>query len=164
MGVQRPYEVKCGILAGLKYHDRLVCKVHHIKKHNFIRQVRLLPVKWPDNSLYPLISLMDHAILLKTKKKKFWCVSITIARQLVIRKSHQKCFIQNDWIKSCALMFLKNWAKGPGSNQRPIQKSTPVLSERPFWLKGWTIFSSERPAQIWFSWPWRNDQKAFHRK
>ena len=44
-GVQRPYEVKCGILVGMKQNDRLVCKVHHIKKHNFIRQVRLLPVK-----------------------------------------------------------------------------------------------------------------------
>ena len=43
-GVQRPYEVKCGILAEME-HDRLVCKVHHIKKHIFIRQVRLLPVK-----------------------------------------------------------------------------------------------------------------------
>ena len=30
-GVQRPYEVKCGILAGLKQNDRLVCKVQHIK-------------------------------------------------------------------------------------------------------------------------------------
>ena len=44
-GVQRPYEVKCGILAGMKHHDRLVCKVHNTIKHNFIRQVRLLPVK-----------------------------------------------------------------------------------------------------------------------
>ena len=44
-GVQRPYEVKCGILVGGKHDDRLVCKVNHIKKYNFIRQVRLLPVK-----------------------------------------------------------------------------------------------------------------------
>ena len=45
VGVQRPYEVKCGILAGGDYNDRLIFKVHHINKHNFIRQVRLLPVK-----------------------------------------------------------------------------------------------------------------------
>ena len=44
-GVQRPYEVKCGILAGIIHDDRLVSKVLHIKKHVFIRQVRLLPVK-----------------------------------------------------------------------------------------------------------------------
>ena len=44
-GVQRPYEVKCGILAGMEHiSDRFVWKVQHFKKH-FIRRARLLDVK-----------------------------------------------------------------------------------------------------------------------